>query len=165
MEIEEPFLMEEFMNGNGHIVTNTEYSAERIRTRTQVGNLTKELHGMSFLLQRIRIVASTQHFYFASLDFSFLTGTHRLRQHTVHAQTSTCGNILQHLLVEICQIHHNLHIIYCRTVIQRDKINLLTTSAGANPAFHVDHSAKIFTLQQVNNLCSTDLFHKTVIIP
>ena len=59
MEIEEPFLMEEFMNGNGHIVTNTEYSAERVRTRTQVGNLTKELHGMSFLLQRIRIVAST----------------------------------------------------------------------------------------------------------
>ena len=164
MKIEEPFLMEEFMNGNSHIVTDTEHSTECIRTRTQMGYLAKELHRVPFFLQRIRIVASTQHFNFTCLDFSFLTGAYRFRQHTVHAQTSSCGNFFQHLLIEVCQIHHNLHIIYCRTVVQRDKINLLTTSAGTNPTFHVDHSAKILALQQVNNLCSTNLFHKTVII-
>ena len=156
--------MEEFMNGNSHIVTDTEHSTECIRTRTQMGYLAKELHRVPFFLQRIRIVASTQHFNFTCLDFSFLTGAYRFRQHTVHAQTSSCGNFFQHLLIEVCQIHHNLHIIYCRTVVQRDKINLLTTSAGTNPTFHVDHSAKILALQQVNNLCSTNLFHKTVII-
>ena len=165
MEIEEPFLMEELMNGDSHIVTNAEHSAERIRTRTQMGYLTKELHRVSLFLQRICIVASSQHFDFTSLDFGFLTGAYRFRQHAVHAQTSACGNIFQHLLIEVRQIHHNLHIIYCRTVVQRDKINLLTTSAGTNPAFHVDHSAKILALQQVNNLCSTNFFHKTVIIP
>ena len=156
--------VEIFVNGISHIVTDTEHSTECIRTRTQMGYLAKELHRVPFFLQRIRIVASTQHFNFTCLDFSFLTGAYRFRQHTVHAQTSSCGNFFQHLLIEVCQIHHNLHIIYCRTVVQRDKINLLTTSAGTNPTFHVDHSAKILALQQVNNLCSTNLFHKTVII-
>ncbi len=165
MKIEESSVMEELVDGNRHIMTNTEHSPERIGTGTQMGYLTEELHGMTFLLQRIRVIASSQHFDFAGLHFGLLTGTDRFRQHTVYAQTSTGSNLFQHLLIEVTQVYYNLHIIYCRTVIQRDKVYLLTTSAGTNPALHVDHSAKIFTLQQVNNLCSTNLFHKTVIIP
>ena len=157
--------MKELVDGNCHVMTNTEHRTERIGTGTQMSYFTKELHGMTFLLQRIRVIASSQHFDFAGLHFGLLAGTDRFRQHTVYTQTSTGSDLFQHLFIEVAQIHYNLHIIYCRTVIQRDKVYLLTTSAGTNPSLHIDHSAKILTLQQVNNLCSTNLFHKTVIIP
>ena len=155
--------MKESMDSYRHVMTDAEHRTESIRTGTQVSNLTQEFQRMTFLLQRICIITSTQHFNLTSLNLSLLTGTYRLRQFTVHTQTGTGGNIFQHLLIKVCQIYYNLHIIYCRTVIQGDKINLFTTSAGTNPAFHVDHSAEIFALQHVNNLCSTNLFHKFVL--
>ncbi len=163
MEIDETFLMEKSMDSYRHVMTNAEHCTKSIRTGTQVSNLTQKLQCMAFLLQRICIITSSQNFNFTSLNLSFLAGTYRFRQFTIHAQTSTGSNVFQHLFIKVCQIYHNLHIIYCRTVIQGDKINLFTTSAGTNPAFHVDHSAKIFALQYVNNLCSTNLFHKFVL--
>ena len=95
VEVEETFLMEESMNSDSHIVANTKYGAKGIGTRTQVGNLTQELHRVSFLLQRISIVTCPQYFYFTSLNFCFLTSTDRFSQHTVHAQTSSRRDILQ----------------------------------------------------------------------
>ena len=77
MEVEESLLVEEFMNGNSHIVTNTEHCAKRIGTRTQMSNLTQELHGTSLLLQRISIVTSTQYFNFTSLNFTRLSRSNR----------------------------------------------------------------------------------------
>ena len=75
MEIEETSFMEELMNGDCHVMTDTEYGTKRIRTRTQMSDFTQELHGVSFLLQRISIVASTQYLNFTRLDFGSLTGT------------------------------------------------------------------------------------------
>ena len=69
--------MEERVDGNRHIMTNTEHSPERSGTGTQMGYLTEERHGMTFLLQRIRVIASSQHFDFAGLHFGLLTGTDR----------------------------------------------------------------------------------------
>ena len=76
MEIEEALFMKELVNSNRHVVTDAEHSTKRIRTRTQVSYLAQKLHGVTFLLQWICIIASTQHFDFASLYFHFLTGTY-----------------------------------------------------------------------------------------
>ena len=164
MEIEKSLFMEKLVNSNRHIVTNAEHCTKGIGTRTQVSDFAQEFHGVTFFLQWICIVASTQHFDFFSLHFYFLTGTYRFHHYPVHAYTSSGSNQFQHLFIEISQIHYDLHIIYCRTVIQCDKVNLFATSTGANPSFHIDHSAKIFALQQINNFCSTNLFHKTFLI-
>ena len=164
MEIEKSLFMEKLVNSNRHVVTNAEHCTKGIGTRTQVSDLAQEFHGVTFFLQWICIVASTQHFDFFSLHFRFLTGTYRFHHYPVHAYTSSGSNQFQHLFIEISQIHYDLHIIYCRTVIQCDKVNLFATSTGANPSFHIDHSAKVFALQQINNFCSTNLFHKTFLI-
>ena len=164
MEIEKSLFMEKLVNSNRHVVTNAEHCTKGIGTRTQVSDLAQEFHGVTFFLQWICIVASTQHFDFFSLHFHLLTGTHRFHHYSVHTNTSPGSNQFQHLFIEISQIYYDLHIIYCRTVIQCDKVNLFATSAGANPSFHIDHSANIFALQQINNFCSTNLFHKTFLI-
>ena len=44
MEIEESTIMEELMDCVSHIMTDTEYRAKRIRTRTQVSDLAQEFH-------------------------------------------------------------------------------------------------------------------------
>ena len=53
MEIEEPLIMEELMDRISHVVADTEYRTKRVRTRTQMGDLTQELHGVALLLQGI----------------------------------------------------------------------------------------------------------------
>ena len=153
--------MEKLMDSNRHVVTNAEYRSKSIGTRTQMRYLTQELHRVTFLLQRIRVVASTQHFDFTSLYLHLLAGTYGFHHLPVHANARAGGNQFQHLFIEISQIHYDLHIIYCRTVIQCDKVYLFAASAGANPSFHIDHSADIRTLQQINNFCSANLFHLT----
>ena len=75
--------MKELMDGNRHVVTQYETPPRRIGTGTQMGYLTEKLHGMTFLLQRIRVIASSQHFDLAGLHFGLLTGTDRFRQHPV----------------------------------------------------------------------------------
>ena len=42
-------------------------------------------------------------------------------------------------------------LFYSRTIIQCNKVYLFATTAGTYPTFHIDHRAKIFTVQQVNN--------------
>ena len=151
--------MEELVDSNGHIVTNTEHSSESIRTRTQVSNLAQEFHRVSFLLQRISIIACSQYFNFTSLDFACLSGTNRLNQLSIDADTSSCRDLFQHFFIEVCQINHHLHIIYSRTVIQGDKTYLLTTATGTYPSLYIDHHTEVTTLQQVYDLCSTNCFH------
>ena len=73
MEIEEPSVMEKFMNGISHVMTNTEHCTECIRTWTEMSDLTQEFHRMTFLLQRISIrIGRTVNFYFSSLDLHIL---------------------------------------------------------------------------------------------
>ena len=47
------------------------------------------------------------------------------------------SDLLQHLFIKVRQIDYDLHVIYCRTVIQCDKVYLFATSTGANPSFHI----------------------------
>ena len=101
VEIEETSFMEELMNRNSHVMTDTEHCTKRIRTRTQVGNLTQELHWMSFFLQWISIVTSTQYFNLTCLNFCCLSGAYRFYQFSIHAQTCTRCNQLQQLFIKI----------------------------------------------------------------
>ena len=76
MEINEAFLMKESMDSYRHVMTDAEHRTESIRTGTQVSNLTQEFQRMTFLLQRICIITSTQHFNLTSLNLSLLTGAY-----------------------------------------------------------------------------------------
>jgi len=42
MEVEEAFLMEERVNGHGHVVADAEYGAEGVGAGTQVSDLPQE---------------------------------------------------------------------------------------------------------------------------
>ena len=68
--------MEESMDSYRHVMTNAEHSTKSIRTGTQVSNLTQEFQRMTFLLQRICIITSSQNFNLTSLNLCFLTGTY-----------------------------------------------------------------------------------------
>ena len=101
MKVEKATFMKKLMDSNCHIVTNAEHCAESIGTRTQVSNLTKEFHRMTFFLQRISVIASTQHLYFTCLNLGSLTGTDRFGQFTIHTDTCTCSDEFQYFFIEI----------------------------------------------------------------
>ena len=50
MKIEETTFMEELMDSDSHVVADAEYSSKCIGAGTQVSDLTKKLHRMTFLL-------------------------------------------------------------------------------------------------------------------
>ena len=162
VEVEEAFFVEELVDGNGHVVTDAVHGSKCVGSRTQVGDFAQKLHGVSFLLKRIGVVASTQYLYLAGLDFGFLSGTNRFCQYTVYAQACTGRDVFQQFFAEVGQIDHNLYIIYCRAVVQCDEVHLFATTAGTYPSLYVDHCTEVLALQQVNHFCSTNLFHKTV---
>ena len=71
------------------------------------------------------------------LDLYILTLSQRFNQFTVHTDTSTGRNRFKVFFTQFFHIHNDLNIIDCRTVIQRDKANLFTTTTGTNPSLHV----------------------------
>ena len=165
MEIEEPSVMEKFMNGISHVMTNTEYRTECIRTWTEMSDLTQELHRMAFFLQRISIrIGRTVNFYFSSLDLHILAFSLRLHQRTVYTDTRTCCYRLQKFFAQLVHVYNDLNIIYCRTVIQGYETNLFTTTAGTDPSFHVNGRTESFAFQYVYNFCSFNCFHVYIFI-
>ena len=165
MEIEEPSVMEKFMNGISHVMTNTEHRSECIRTWTEMSDLTQELHRMAFFLQRISIrIGRTVNFYFSSLDLHILAFSLRLHQRTVYTDTRTCCYRLQKFFAQLVHVYNDLNIIYCRTVIQGYETNLFTTTAGTDPSFHVNGRTESFAFQYVYNFCSFNCFHVYIFI-
>ena len=65
--------MEEGVDGNGHVVTDAEHGTKCIGTRTQVGYLAQELHGVTLLLQGITVIAGAKHLNLACLNLSLLS--------------------------------------------------------------------------------------------
>ncbi len=84
----------------------------------------------AFLVMRISMI-QTRIRQFEANDLSpeiYCIGAYRFHHFTVHADTSAGSNQFQHLFIKISQIYYDLQIIYCRTVIQCDKVYLLSSS-------------------------------------
>ena len=111
MEIVEALLMEEGVDGDGHVVTDAEDGSEGVGAGTQVGNLAQELHGVALLLQGIGVVTAAKHLDFACLNLGLLTGTYRFGQFTVHTEASAGGDFLEHSFVKVGQVNDNLHVV------------------------------------------------------
>ena len=97
------------------------------------------------------------------MDFHSLSGADRSHKRAVHAQTGAGGDELQQVSVELVHIDHHLHIMNSRTIINSHEVDLFTTAAGTYPAFHIDLRTHVGTLQQVDNFCSTNCFHKSIV--
>ena len=118
-------LMEIGVDGHRHIVTDAHDGSESIGAKTHVGILTHHLEALSFLLHRIGVVAETVYLQLRSLDLTTLSCTLTLNQYTFCTDTGSRGNILQELLVELCRVNDDLHILNGRTIVQGDKVNCL----------------------------------------
>ena len=160
MEIEETSLMKELVDSDRHVMTDAEHGTKRIGTRTQMSYFTKKFKRVTFLLQRISSrIGCAVNLNFGSLDLYILTLSLRFNQFTVHTDTSTGRNRFKVFFTQFFHIHNDLNIIDCRTVIQRDKANLFTTTTGTNPSLHVNGCTVSFAFQYIYNFCSSNCFH------
>ena len=110
MEIVESVLMEILVDGDCHIVTDAEDAAEEVGTRTEVSLLAKELHRVTFLLERILVrIAVTEHLDGRSLDLARLVTTLACNELTRHLEAGTSLDALERSLVELFSICNNLN--------------------------------------------------------
>ena len=122
MEVEESVLMEVGMYSHGHVVTDTHHSSKGIGTQTHVGILTHHLETLALLLHRIGIIAETIDLNSGSLDLTALACALALYQCSFCTDASTCGDLLQHLLIKLTRIDYHLYVLNRRTIIQSDKV-------------------------------------------
>ena len=141
-----------------HVVAYAEHRPERVCTHTEVRMLAQELHCVTFLLQGIVGTAGTQDLNLAALQLHALTFALALDQFSVHTYARSGGYILYYGVVELLHIDDNLYILDSRTIVQGDEINSLTTTAGPYPAFHIDNSTIIGTLQYIYDFSSFHLY-------
>ena len=86
-------VVEIFMNGKGHSVTDAEYCSKRIGPGPQVGNLAQELQPVPLLLQRIGFrIGSSINFDFPGLNLNTLSLSHRFRQDSRHGDATSGGD-------------------------------------------------------------------------
>ena len=110
MEIVEPVLMEILVNGDCHVVTDAEDTAEEVGTRTEVSLLAKELHRVTFLLEWILVgIAVTEHLDGRCLNLARLVTTLACNELTSDLEAGTGLNALESSLVELFSICNNLN--------------------------------------------------------
>ena len=110
---------------------------------------------MALLLQRVSLgVGGTEHLKLTSLNLDRLSLAHRLDQHTVDLNRRSCGDGLELLIGKLRHVEDYLHVLDCRTVVQRHKLNMLVASAGAHPTHDTHFLTYQFGSKQVNYLCT-----------
>ena len=150
MEIVETVVVEILVDGIGHGVTDAEHRAERVRARTQVGDVAQELQRMSLLLQGIALgIGRAVDLDLFGLHLDALPRARRCDQTAIDADAGTRGDGFELLLGDLRQIDHHLYIIYARPVVQGDDRHVLVSALGAHPTFDDDvgvHDARLQNL-------------------
>ena len=153
MEVEETSVVEVFVDGESHGVTQTEHAAEIVGSRTQMGDLTEELHGMTLLLQRILFrIGTTVNLYCFGLHLYRLALTLRFNQLTGHMDTRTGGNLLEQSLVEFLCVGHHLQIGHDGTIIESDELHEIVAASGTHPTFNLHGVANADNLRSLDNI-------------
>ncbi len=157
VEVVEAVVVEIFVNGVSHGVTDAEHRAEGVGARTQIGYVAQELQRVSFLLQGIGLgIGRAVYLDGRSLHLDALTRRGRLHQTAVHADAGSRGDELEGVFVEIGQVDDYLYVGGARTVVQRDECHVLVAALGAHPALNGNVAARRARFQ---NLCNSRSFH------
>ena len=155
VEVEVSVLMEIGVNSHGHVMTDTEYSSERVSTRTKMCDSTQELHGKAFLLQRILFgISSAVHFEFGELNFYILSCALRRHKDTGRGDARAGSNGFELFFRKLCQVHNDLYVLNCRTVIERDEVYGVIAATTTHPATDVNRLVEILALESVYDNCS-----------
>ena len=142
VEIEEAALVEEGVDGHGHVVAQTHDRSEGVGAQTQVSNLAQELHAVPLLLQRIGVgVGLAIHHYLPGLHLDGLTAALALHQTALDADAGACGDAFQ-LLLKRGRVGHNLYVVYNRAVVDGEESHILVAALGAHPTFDTNRGAK-----------------------
>ena len=119
VEIEVSVLVEVGVDSHGHVVTDAEHSAKRVRTRAQVRNGAQVFHTQTFLLQRIFLgVGSAEHLKLRQLYLHRLSGTLAGNQQSCGTDACTGSYRFELLLAELAQVGYNLNVLDGRAVIE-----------------------------------------------
>ncbi len=157
MEIVETLLVEIFVNGIGHRVTDAQHGPERVGPGTQIGYVAQEFERMALLLQGIGLgVGRTVDLDAPGLHLDPLSRTGRGDQPPVDPDAGAGRHGLERLLGDFRQVDHHLDITHARAVVQGDERHILVAAFGAHPAFHNNVGVHDARLQ---NLCYSLRFH------
>ena len=139
VEIVKPSVVEIFMDGKCHGMTQTKHAAEVVGAGTQMADLAEELQAVAFLLQRIGLgISGAVHLDLLGLYFYHLSFALRLHQRAGDVQTGTCGDFFHQLLVKTGKVGHNLEIMHDGAVVQCDESYGVVASFRSYPAFYAD---------------------------
>ena len=154
MQIEEASIIEVLMNCVSHCVADTQNCTEGVGTGTQVSDLAQEFERVTLLLQGISRISLTVNLDLRSLNLNGLARANRLNQTTCNTQTSTRGDVLQQLLIELSHIGYDLNICHARAIVQCDECHVFVTALGAHPAFCYDIDVALIGFEQIRNFGS-----------
>ena len=155
--------MEEFINGNSQIVTDTEHSTECIRSQDADG-LSREGNSIecpfsakdTYCSNTVNTSISARCSYFSFLYWSLpdsVSTPFTLKQAPVVISFSICSS-------KFAKFHYNCTLFIVEPSFSAIKLTCLLPCWYRTQPF----TLTISRFRQVNNLCLTNLFHKTVII-
>ena len=117
VEVEEAALVEEGVDGHGHVVAQTHDGAEGVGAQAQVAYLAQELHAVALLLEWVGVgvgLAIDDDAFGLHLDG--LARALALYQLALHADAGAGGDALQ-LLFELGGVGNDLYVVDDTTVV------------------------------------------------
>ena len=159
MEIEEATVVEELVYGYRHVMTDAHHGTESVGAQTHVRVLAHVFEALSLLLHGIVGAAQAVNLYLTALYLRSLTGSLALDKHSRGTYAGTCGDLLQHILVELGGIDNYLNVLYGRAVVQCYEINSLAAAVRTHPSLHIDNRSEVGAFENVDYLCSTYCLH------
>ena len=138
VEVEEAALVEEGVDGVGHVVAHAHDGSEGVGAGAQVADFTEKLHGVALFLKGVGVGVG-----FAVDDDAFglhLDGLARalaLDECALDADTGTGGDALQ-LFLELGGVGHHLDVVDDGAVVEGDEGHILVAALGAHPAFDAE---------------------------
>src|SRR5262245_10373076 len=133
MNVIESPLLEIRMNGVRHLGPDPIHSAERIRARPKVSNLSEEFHRVAFLLQQVRLIRRTSQVDFRNCHFIFLTLTCGRHERSFELDRCSSRYLLQHRK-RFRMLYYTLNIPQRRAVVYLDKGHVSRAADSPDPA-------------------------------
>ena len=143
------------MDGDGHVVTDTEDSTESVCTQAQVSVLAHILEALTLLLHGIVTRATSVELQLRSLDLAGLSFALALHELTGGTDARTGSDALEQLLIHRRGVNDNLNVLNGRTVVQGNEVHSLAATMRAHPAFDSHLFSKVGAPQGINHFCST----------
>ncbi len=155
VEVEEAALVEEGVDGHGHVVAQTHDGAEGVGAQAQVAYLAQELHAVSLLLQWVGVgVGLAVDDDALGLHLDGLAASLALHQLALHADAGTGGDAAQ-LFLELLWVCDDLDIVDDGAVVDGKEGDILVATLGADPSLYAYRSTQQGTyifFQQIFNL-------------